>query len=60
MITLVKNTLMGRICLDDKAMKRARENGRSDMDCSQGEFVIVEHIYKTQFGPERSDYNLRI
>ena len=51
---------MGRICLDDKAMKRARENGRSDMDCSQGEFVIVEHIYKTQFGPERSDYNLRI
>ncbi len=63
MITLAKNTPIGMIFLDDKAMNRARRNGRSDgrsdMDCSQGEFIVIEKFYETQFGPEKPDYNLR-
>lgn len=59
MRTLAKNTPIGMIFLDDKAMNRARRNGRSDIDCSQGEFIVIEKFYETQFGPEKPDYNLR-
>ena len=42
--------------------KLARDNaiqqGRSEMDCTHGEFSMPKFIYEDQFGPERPDYNL--